>query len=50
MVDGRGSKYPTASPEGWAAKVVSFASVLPEIERTGIYGQLTAWDYTVPTG
>lgn len=50
MVDGRGSKYPSASPDGWAAKVVSFASGLPESERTGIYKQLTAWGYTVPTG
>ena len=48
MVDGRGSKYPSASPDGWAAKVVSFASGLPESERTGIYEQLTAWGYTVP--
>lgn len=50
MVDGRGSKYATASPDGWAKHIVSVASHLPEGERGGIYQQLTAWGYTVPAG
>ena len=49
MVDGRGSKYATASPEGWCKHVVSFASRLPESERTAIYQQLLTWGYAVPT-